>query len=92
MVFQDELSLEMDEMWSFYHDKQHQVWLWWAVEHSTNTPLAFVFETHENDYLYELLELLESYNIGKIYADGNFAYSSAIPAEVLCTGKKILRI
>lgn len=78
----------MDEMWSFCHDKQHQVWLWWAIDHNTNTPLAFVFGTHENDYLYELLELLEAYNIGKIYADGNFAYSAAIPAEILCIGKK----
>ena len=88
IVFQDELSIEMDEMWSFCHDKQHQVWLWWAIDHNTNTPLAFVFGTHENDYLYELLELLEAYNIGKIYADGNFAYSAAIPAKILCIGKK----
>ena len=21
-------EVEMDEMWSFYHDKKHQVWLW----------------------------------------------------------------
>ncbi len=37
------LSAEMDEMWSFYHDKSHQLWLWWAVDHATNTPLAFTF-------------------------------------------------
>ena len=29
-------EVEMDEMWSFYHDKKHQIWLWWAVEHRTN--------------------------------------------------------
>ena len=33
-------EVEMDEMWSFYHDKKHQIWLWWAVEHRTNTPIA----------------------------------------------------
>ena len=38
-------EVEMDEMWSFYHDKKHQIWLWWAVEHRTNTPIAFVFGT-----------------------------------------------
>ena len=27
-------------------------------------------------------------NICKIYADGNFAYSSVIPAEILCIGKR----
>ena len=25
----DGLSIEMDEMWSFCHDKSQQVWLWW---------------------------------------------------------------
>ncbi len=35
------LSTEMDEMWSFYHDKSHP-YIWrWAVDHATNTPLAF---------------------------------------------------
>ena len=57
------LALEMDEMWSFYHDKKHQIWLWWAVEHSTNTPVAFTFGTRENQYLDELLKLLKPFNI-----------------------------
>ena len=29
------LRVEMDEMWSFYHDKAHQIWLWWAIDHDT---------------------------------------------------------
>lgn len=32
---------EMDEMWSFYGDKKHQIWLWWAIDHNTGEPLAF---------------------------------------------------
>lgn len=24
---------EMDEMWSFVHDKSQQYWLWWAIDH-----------------------------------------------------------
>ncbi|MDE5758899.1 MAG: hypothetical protein K2H85_09860 [Allobaculum sp.] len=51
--------MEMDEIWSFYHDKKHQVWLWWAVDHETNTPLAFTFGTREHKYLDELLSLLK---------------------------------
>ena len=39
----DALAVEMDEMWSYYHDKKHQSWLWWAVDHDTGTPLAFTF-------------------------------------------------
>ena len=79
---------EMDEMWSFYHDKKHQVWLWWAIDHKTNTPLAFVFGTREHKYLDELLSLLSPYEIKKIYADNNFAYSSRISEDVLVVGKK----
>ena len=54
----DGLSIEMDEMWSFYHDKRHQLWLWWAIDHETNTPLAYVFGTREHKYLDELLRLM----------------------------------
>ena len=46
------------EMWSFCHDKSHQIWLWWAVDHKTNTPLAYTFGTREYKYWDELLELL----------------------------------
>lgn len=28
-----DLSVEMDEMWSYYHDKAHQLWLRWAIDH-----------------------------------------------------------
>jgi len=27
-----ETELEMDEMWSFVHDKSQQYWLWWVME------------------------------------------------------------
>lgn len=53
----------MDEMWSFYHDKGHQIWLWWAVDHKTNIPLAYTFGTREYKYLDELLELLKPFPI-----------------------------
>jgi len=56
-------------MWSFYHDKKHQVWLWWAVDHKTNTPLAYTFGTREYKYLDELLKLLSEFHIGMVYAD-----------------------
>lgn len=79
---------EMDEMWSFYHDKKHQVWLWWAIDHKTNTPLAFVFGTREHKYLDELLSLLHSCQIKRIYTDNNFAYSSRISEDILVIGKK----
>jgi len=78
----------MDEMWSYYHDKKHQIWLWWAIDHATNTPLVYTFGTREHKYLDELLTLLKPFNIGTVYADDNYAYRDRIPAENLVTGKR----
>ncbi len=75
-------------MWSFYHDKKHQIWLWWAVDHSTNTPLAYTFGTREHRFLDELLALLAPFNIGTVYSDDNWAYHERIPADSLITGKR----
>ena len=85
---QIDVYIEMDEMWSFCHDKSHQIWLWWAVDHKTNTPLAYIFGTREYKYLDELLKLLSEFNIGTVYADNNFAYSSRISPDKLVTGKR----
>jgi len=75
-------------MRSFNHDKSHQIWLWWAVDHATNTPLAYTFGTRKHKYLDELLTLLKPFNVGRVYADDNYAYRDKIPAEKLVTGKK----
>ena len=84
----DALSAEMDEMWSYVSKKKNQSWLWWAVDHDTNTPLAFVFGARTDDILCELLVLLEQHNIDKVYTDNNFAYSRIIPSEVHFIGKR----
>ncbi len=34
----DVREAEMDEMWSFVHDKSQQYWLWWAIGHNTGEP------------------------------------------------------
>lgn len=78
----------MDEMWSFYHDKKHQIWLWWTVEHETNIPLAYTFGTREHKYLDKLLDLLKPFPIRTVYADNNFAYENKIKDKVLIRGKK----
>ena len=78
----------MDEMWSFYHDKKHQIWLWWAVEHETNIPLAYTFGTREHKYLDKLLDLLKPFPIRTVYAKNNFAYENKIKDKVLIRGKK----
>ena len=78
----------MDEMWSFYHDKSHPIWLWWAVDHKTNTSLAYTFGTREHNYLDELLNLLKPFNIGTAYTDGNYAYCDRLIDIRHITGKR----
>ena len=66
-------EVEMDEMWSFVHDKTQQYWLWWAIDHNTGEPLAYCFGTREHKYLGELLRLLKPFKINVVYADNNYA-------------------
>ena len=79
---------EMDEMWSFVHDKSQQYWLWWAVDHCTGTPLAYCFGTREHKYLDELRALLAPFHIDTIYADDNYAYKKHITESTVVTGKR----
>jgi IS1 family transposase len=80
-------EVEMDEMWSFVHDKSQQYWLWWAIDHQTGDVLAYTFGTREHKYLDELISLLEPFDIKIVYADGNYAYTSHITDSVVVTGK-----
>jgi len=79
---------EMDEMWSFVHDKSQQYWLWWAIDHNTGTPLAFCFGTREHKYLEELKGLIEDFNITTIFTDGNPAYEELMTEYDHVIGKR----
>lgn len=79
---------EMDEMWSFVHDKSQQYWLWWAIDHNTGEPLAFCFGTREHKYLDELLRLLTPFNIQIVYTDANYAYQAHITESDVVVGKR----
>ena len=78
---------EMDEMWSFVHDKSQQIWLWWAIDHNTGEPLAFHFGTREHKNLDELMALLKPFDIKVVYSDDNVAYRSHITESEVVTGK-----
>jgi insertion element IS1 protein InsB len=79
---------EMDEMWSFVHDKSQQYWLWWAIDHNTGVPLAYCFGTRQHKYLNELQKLLTPFNIKIVYSDDNYAYKKQIKGSVVITGKR----
>ena len=81
-------EVEMDEMWSFVHDKSQQYWLWWAIDHNTGEPLAYVFGTREHKFLDELMKLLAPFDIKIIYADGNYAYKKHVTSSKLVNGKR----
>jgi len=82
------IRIEMDEMWSFYGNKGHQIWLWWAIDHDTGVVIAYWFGTREHDNLDELKALLAPLKIEKVYTDGNYAYVERFSAKVLVVSKK----
>jgi insertion element IS1 protein InsB len=68
--------------------EKNQICLLWALDHATNTPIAYTFGTREYKYLDELLELLKPFNVRTVYTDDNFAYSSRISTDHLVVSKK----
>jgi insertion element IS1 protein InsB len=66
------IRLEMDEMGSFYHDKGHHIWLWWAIDHERGKAIAFWFGRREHKNCDKLMELFEPLTIGKVYTDGSY--------------------
>lgn len=82
------IRVEMDEMWSFYHNKRHQIWLWWAIDHDTGSTVAFWFGSREHQNLDKLVALLTPLNIGNVYTDGNYAYFERFDNDVLVVTKK----
>jgi insertion element IS1 protein InsB len=80
-------EVEMDEMWSFVHDKSQEHWLWWAIDHRTGEPLAYVFGTREHANLDTLRGMLTSFDIKTAYTDGNPAYQNMNECEVV-VGKR----
>jgi insertion element IS1 protein InsB len=81
-------GVAMDEMGSFYHDKKHQIWLWWAIDHESGEAIAFWFGTREQENLDKLLGLVKPLILGKVYSDGNYAYYERFSPEVLVVTKK----
>lgn len=67
-------EVEMDEMWSFVGSKQHQRWLWHAIDHQSGEVLAYVLATHEDAALNQLQQLLAPFSIKRFYTDSWGAY------------------
>ena len=81
-------EVEIDEQWSFVKNKSNQRWIWYAVEHSTNTILAYVFGKRKDVVFKELQALLEPLNIERYYTDNWGAYERHIDTEKHVVGKR----
>lgn len=81
------LSSELDEMWSYVHDKGNPRWLWHAIDHRTGQELAYVFGRRKDEVFLKLKALLEPFGITKYDTDGWGAYERHIDAEQHQVGK-----
>ena len=79
---------ELDEQWSYVHDKSNQRWLWYAVDHATNTVLAYVFGKRKDEVFKKLKVLLEPFGIKKFYTDDWGAYERHLDEDKHTVGKK----
>jgi hypothetical protein len=55
-------EIEMDEQWSYVGNKSNQRWLWHAVDHATNTVLAYVFGKRKDD-VFKQLKTFQGFNV-----------------------------
>ena len=79
---------EMDEQWSFVGNKSNQRWLWYAVDHATNTVLAYVFGKRKDIVFKKLKALLEPFGICRYYTDDWGAYERHLEVDKHQVGKR----
>ncbi len=79
---------ELDEQWSYVGDKSNQRWIWYAVDHGTNTVLAYVFGKRKDVVFKELKALLAPLGIRRYYTDDWGAYERHLDAEKHTIGKR----
>jgi len=79
---------ELDEMWSFVHDKGNQRWLWHAIDHKTGKVLAYVFGRRKDVVFKKLKVLLEPFGIRHYYTDDWAAYSRYLDEAKHHIGKR----
>ena len=78
---------ELDEMWSYVQSKEHQRWLWHAIDHNTGKILAYTLGDHKDDVFLKLKKILEPFGITRFYTDDWGAYERHLPPEQHTIGK-----
>lgn len=88
VVIQRVEAAELDEMWSYVGSKDHQRWLWHAMDHHTGAVLAYVLGSHQDLVFLKLRSLLEPFGITHFYTDDWGAYSRHLPTDQHEIGKQ----
>jgi insertion element IS1 protein InsB len=78
----------MDEQWSYVGNKSNQRWLWHAVDHATNTLLAYVFGQRKDNVFKQLKTLPAPFNVTRFYTDDWGAYERHLEADKQEIGKR----
>ena len=79
---------EIDEQWSYVGKKSNQRWLWYAVDHATNTVLAYVFGKRKDEVFKELKSLLRPFCITRYDTDDWGAYERHLDSDKHEVGKR----
>ena len=79
---------ELDEQWSYVGNKSNQRWLWYAIDHASNTVLAFVFGKRKDQVFRQLQALLKPLGIRRYYTDDWGAYERHLPTAQHEIGKR----
>jgi insertion element IS1 protein InsB len=77
-----ERTLELDELWSFVHDKKNQCWIWIALCAVTKQVVAFVAGDRGTQTCRALWRAIPwRYKHAKCYSDFWEAYLSVVPSD-----------
>ena len=83
-----EREAELDEQWSYVGKKSNPRWLRYAIDHATNTVLAYTFGRRQDEVFKELKDLLKPLKITRYYTDDWGAYQCHLKTEEHRIGKK----
>ena len=88
VVIQKVNEAEMDERWSVVGDKEHQRWLWPAIDHESGAVLAYVLGTHTDTVFLTLKKLLAPFGISRFYTDDWGTYHRYLTSDCHEIGKE----
>jgi insertion element IS1 protein InsB len=79
---------EIDEQWSYVGNKANPRWLWYAIDHTTNTVLAYVLGKRKDEVFQSLKARLEPYHLVRYYTDDWGVYQRHLESDKHEVGKR----